>query len=148
MFIEPKPHLQVLVKKLTEKGMSITKLLPFIDLLSKKLKSTIIKKEKEVEKEVGFLEDTLQEMALMTAEDQKKYRALIAVKICKEMCPGCQRICGREETHVDKHQCLYGHQMRALGGVKLSNGDASVIRCEDVELINIIEFNGRKMTWL
>ena len=75
MFIEPKPHLQVLVKKLTEKGMSITKLLPFIDLLSKKLKSTIIKKEKEIEKEVGFLEDTLQEMALMTAEDEKKIQS-------------------------------------------------------------------------
>ena len=37
--------------------------------------------------------------------------------------------------------------MRALGGVKLINGDASVIRCEDVNIMNIVEFNGKKMTW-
>lgn len=58
------------------------------------------------------------------------------VKICREQCPGCQRICGVEESHTNNHQCKYGHQMRALGGVKLTNGDASVIRCEDVPLMS------------
>jgi len=37
--------------------------------------------------------------------------------------------------------------MRAVGGVRLNNGDPSVIRCEDVPLMSLIEFNGRKMTW-
>jgi len=37
--------------------------------------------------------------------------------------------------------------MRALGGVKLDNGDASVIRCEDVQLMSQIKFNGQLMTW-
>jgi hypothetical protein len=37
--------------------------------------------------------------------------------------------------------------MRALGGVMLSNGEASVIRCEDVELFNKVKFNGREMEW-
>ncbi len=37
--------------------------------------------------------------------------------------------------------------MRALGGVKLTNGDASVIRCEDVNIMSEVEFNGKKMTW-
>lgn len=48
---------------------------------------------------------------------------------------------------MNNHQCLYGHQMRALGGVKLKNGDASVIRCEDVNIMSEVEFNGTKMTW-
>ena len=70
---------------------------------------------------------------------------MACVYICKELCPGCQRICGVEEVHTNKHECKYGHQMRALGGVKLNNGDASVIRCEDVELFNKVSFNGREM---
>ena len=37
--------------------------------------------------------------------------------------------------------------MRALGGVKLNNGDASVLRCEDVDLFNKVIFNGREMLW-
>lgn len=37
--------------------------------------------------------------------------------------------------------------MRALGGVKLDNGEASVLRCEDVQLMSMIEYNGKKMSW-
>ena len=37
--------------------------------------------------------------------------------------------------------------MRALSGVKFSNGEASVIRCENVPLTSLLSFNGRVMTW-
>jgi hypothetical protein len=37
--------------------------------------------------------------------------------------------------------------MRALGGVKLDNGEASVIRCEDVPFMSLINFNGVDMNW-
>lgn len=37
--------------------------------------------------------------------------------------------------------------MRALGGVKLSNGEASVIRCENVNKASMIMFNEKEMNW-
>ena len=75
---------------------------------------------------------------MATQEDKNNFRSLVTVKICKELCPGCQRICGVEKVHTNKHECKYGHQMRALGRVKLDNGDASVMRCEDVQLMSPI----------
>ena len=81
---------------------------------------------------VNKFENHIQNLLKLSAEDSKSFKSLACVYICKELCPGCQRICGVEEVHTNKHECKYGHQMRALGGVKLNNGDASVIRCEDV----------------
>ena len=67
----------------------------------------------------------------MTDDDESQFRNLTAVVICPEKCPGCQRICGvEEEGHVNKHKCKYGHQIRALGNVRLSNNEPSVKTCE------------------
>ena len=97
--------------------------------------------------EIEKISSKIKKLMAVTLDDESKFRSLVTVRICKELCPGCKRICGVEGCHTSRHECRYGHQMRAVGGVRLNNGDPSVIRCEDVPLMSLIEFNGRKMTW-
>jgi hypothetical protein len=125
---EPTPNFQQLIRKLRDHNLSITRFFTFLDIIHTKLIERVKQGNVEFEK-FGLQIKTLLEM---TSDDEKDYASMVNVKICNQLCPGCQRICGVEEAHTNKHECKFGHQMRALGGVKLSNGDASVIRCEDV----------------
>lgn len=81
-------------------------------------------------------------------EDIKEFNDKINIFICKQKCPCCDRICGVEEPTHNYHQCIYGHQIRGIGGVMLENQDASVARCEDIEDIDKMQYNGQEMTWM
>jgi hypothetical protein len=59
---------------------------------------------------------------------------------------------------VDKyhkiHECKYGHQMRAISGIRIEKKTggttrfyASVKRCEDIEDMSSFQFNGEDLTW-
>lgn len=140
---DPSPAFQALVRKLREKRLRITRLCPFVEVLKQKM-------EEKGERNEGGAQGvgrTLGAMREMSAEDEQRFRSLVNVRVCRELCPGCQRICGVEEAHTGRHEVRFGHQMRALGGTRLSNGDASVLRCEDMQLLSRIEFNGRIVTW-
>jgi len=80
-------------------------------------------------------------------EDRKTFEDQINIFVCKEKCPCCDRICGEEDPHHNTHQCLYGHQIRAIGGTMLRTNEASVARCEDIGDTDIILFNGQEMNW-
>jgi hypothetical protein len=126
--------LQFLVGKLKDHELSITRFYTFVEIINAKLYERVNVGGVEFEK----FDLQIKDMLKMSPDDEKDFRSLVTVKICNQLCPGCQRICGVEEAHTNNHECRYGHQMRALGGVKLSNGDASVIRCEDVQLMSEI----------
>ena len=81
-------------------------------------------------------------------EDIKEFQDKINVFICKQKCPCCDRICGIEEPSHRFHQCIYGHQIRGIGGTMLENKEASVARCEDIEDIDTMQYNGQVMTWM
>ena len=80
-------------------------------------------------------------------KDLEKHKSSLVGCICNSKCPCCDRMCGEDDTAHIVHKCIYGHQIRAFGGVKLSNNDASVIFCEDLADNNIVELNGLKKTW-
>lgn len=82
-----------------------------------------------------------------TDEDKKDFEEQINIFVCKERCPCCERVCGEEDPHHSVHRCLYGHQIRAIGGTMLDNNEASIARCEDIEDFDKMLFNGIEMTW-
>ena len=90
------------------------------------------------------------EKSFLNFEDSEKsrFKEKISISICKQKCPFCSRICGEDDQSHKYHRCVFGHQIRAIGGVVLDNGDASVSRCEDIADDEIIKFNGNKITWL
>jgi len=68
--------------------------------------------------------------------------------VCKQKCPCCDRICGEEDPSHKIHKCLYGHQIRAIGGTMITKTkEASIVRCEDVSDLDKMKFNGKDMTW-
>ena len=83
---------------------------------------------------------------------------LDAVLSCTEMCPCCRRICdidhrlmmacpiGQDEN---RHRCQYGHQIRAMGGIKVEKtNEASLECCEKMnENDRIIIRHGNQQTW-
>ena len=88
------------------------------------------------------------EFLSLSQTNRNDFISEIKIIICDEKCPCCNRLCGFSDNTHKAHKCLYGHQMRALGGIKLSNDEASVSRCEDIRNTDIIKFNGNDMTWL
>jgi len=80
-------------------------------------------------------------------EDKTKFLDQINIFVCKQKCPCCDRICGEEDPNHSLHKCLYGHQIRAIGGTMLDNNEASIARCEDLEDFDKMLFNGQEMTW-
>ena len=66
--------------------------------------------------------------------------------ICIQKCPFCCKICGEENDHK-YHQCIYGHQIRGIGGVKLKNDEAAITICEEMDARHQICFNGKIQTW-
>jgi hypothetical protein len=68
-------------------------------------------------------------------KDKSLLTSMLKVVLCPAKCPCCGRVCGHVGDHP-YHECLYGHQMRALNGtyLKKENGlkEASVIRCEEI----------------
>ena len=67
--------------------------------------------------------------------------------VCGQKCPFCYKICGEEDLNHKYHQCTYGHQIRAIGGVKLNNNEASITICEEMQDRFQINFNGNLQTW-
>jgi len=45
---------------------------------------------------VSKFDNQISMMLEATENDKKSFSSLVSVKICKEVCPGCQRICGVE----------------------------------------------------
>ena len=82
-----------------------------------------------------------------TSKQENQFTEQIHLFICPEKCPCCDRICGEEDPNHNVHQCLYGHQIRAIGGTMLENKEASIARCEDIDDFDKMRFNGRDMTW-
>jgi hypothetical protein len=94
---------------------------------------------------------------VFTPTEKNEFKQKITVVICEEMCPCCGRLCDIDMKQIDVHtihKCNTGHQIRAIIGMRVESyedGDkhfyASVLRCEDMELSSVIQFNGRKYTW-
>ena len=81
-------------------------------------------------------------------EDLMKYMEQIKVNLCDEKCPCCGRICG--VFHDSKniyHECKFGHQIQAFGGMKLKNGYPSTKRCEELVENDEVIYNGDKISW-
>ena len=81
-------------------------------------------------------------------DDLSEFLNDIKISICKEKCPSCQRLCGVNEDVHPVHKCIYGHQIRAIGGIMLENGEASISRCEDISDTDKIKFLGDEKSWL
>ena len=81
-------------------------------------------------------------------EEIEHFRNLINFYVCKQKCPCCDRICGEDDPNHKYHQVKYGHQMRAIGGIKLNDNSASVSRCEDIGANEIMQYNGVEKTWM
>jgi hypothetical protein len=68
-------------------------------------------------------------------KDKSLLISMLKVVLCPAKCPCCGRVCGHVGDHP-YHECLYGHQMRALNGTYLKKDsgvkEASVIRCEEI----------------
>ena len=99
------------------------------------------------ENDISDLSQSISQNLKYSINDLKKLKENINKYICKQKCPCCDRICGHDDLHKF-HECLYGHQIRGISGVKLNNGEASVLRCEDIADNDILQFNGKESTWL
>jgi hypothetical protein len=85
------------------------------------------------------------------------FREQIKLIYCSNKCDCCQRLCDidmRIDHHHKIHKCEYGHQMRAINGIRVEKKKgsiieyyASVMRCEDIEELSSFEFNGEEITW-
>jgi len=90
----------------------------------------------------------LKQLVKIEDSDIQYFKNETNVFICKQLCPCCSRICGEDDPNHKYHQVKYGHQMRAIGGIKLNNGEASVSRCEDIADSDIMQYNGVWKSWL
>lgn len=97
---------------------------------------------------VENIKNNLDTIFIVEDQDIQSFKNEINFYICKQKCPCCDRICGEDDPNHKYHQCKYGHQMRAIGGIKLSNDDASVSRCEDINDLDIMQYNGMQKNWL
>ena len=95
----------------------------------------------KMKKELNFLVKDFDQ------KDFQKYKSAIKGCVCDSKCPCCDRMCGESDDSHTVHKCVYGHQIRALGGVRLSNDEAAVAFCEDLSDTYQISFNGVKRTW-
>ena len=133
-FMLPEPKFpNIFVDNLKKNKRKIYNHLIFLKYLLDDIKNDILKNHEKF-----FFNDA----------DIKEFQDDIKVIICKEKCPCCNRLCGYSDNTHKAHKCLFGHQMRAIGGMKLTNDDASVCRCEDIRDTDIIKFNGNDITWL
>jgi len=108
--------------------------------------SNVMKFLKALIKEMNSLLEEIHNYEI-TDEDCHNIKSSLSYSICKQRCPCCDRICGEDDAHY-YHRCIYGHQIRAIGGIKLDDGSASVSRCEDMGPNDEILYNGVKKTWL
>ncbi len=86
-----------------------------------------------------------------------KFRDKVKLILCPVKCACCQRLCDvdmRQDEHHRIHKCNYGHQMRAISGVRVEKKKggvveyyASVKRCEDIEEMSSFQFNYKEITW-
>ena len=124
----------ILFSELKKKNVELIEPAPFLDYLEKNFEEIL---------------NNFDKLFLKFDDSEKNsFKEKITVSICKQKCPFCSRICGEDEQSHKYHRCIFGHQIRAIGGVALDNGEASVSRCEDIADDEIIQFNGVKRTWL
>ena len=45
---------------------------------------------------MGKFEASIKKLLAITSDDENQFRSFVTINICKELCPGCQRICGVE----------------------------------------------------
>ena len=113
---------------------------------------------------ISSLEEKLREMlteieqktALLDTE-KSQYCEQVKLVLCPSKCYCCKRLCDvdmRLDEHHKIHQCNFGHQLRAVSGVRVekrNNGVtehyASVKRCEDIEDTSSFQFNSKELTW-
>jgi hypothetical protein len=98
-------------------------------------------------KEVEVLKKNSDKFFHFSLEDLKEFKDKSNVFVCKQKCPCCDRICGEEDPTHKTHRCLYGHQIRAIGGTMIETKEASIARCEDISDLDKMIFNGRDLTW-
>jgi hypothetical protein len=136
-------ELQIPSTVISEKALEI---LDFLELQPGKVTNAKLFMESLVEQVKTLIVESTKFFEF-TEDDKKEFMDQINIFICKAQCPCCDRICGEEDPHHGVHQCLYGHQIRAIGGTMLDNKEASIVRCEDVEDFDQMYFNGQQMSW-
>jgi len=121
-----------LLRNLGNKPGNVTNAMLFIDNLLKQVEEL----KRNCEKLFNF-----------SAEDLKEFKDKSNIFVCKQKCPCCDRICGEEDPNHKNHRCLYGHQIRAIGGTMIDTQEASIARCEDISDLDKMIYNGQDMTW-
>jgi len=89
--------------------------------------------------------------------ERSLFREQIKLMLCPSKCYCCKRLCDidmRLDEHHKIHKCEYGHQMRAVSGIRIEKKKgvtvehyASVKRCEDIEETSSFQFNSEELTW-
>jgi hypothetical protein len=87
--------------------------------------------------------DYVKDKSILSESDQNTFREQVKLILCSNKCDCCQRLCDidmRVDQHHKIHKCEYGHQMRAISGIRVEKKKdstikyyASVKRCEDIE---------------
>lgn len=140
--------------KLTELGnieFFRTNTLPNLEILNyslfiSSLNDVIEEEITELPKKVALLDS-----------DKENFREQVKLILCPRKCDCCKRLCD-VDMKIDSlhkiHRCKYGHQMRAVNGIRVEKREkgtiqlyASVRRCEDIEDTSPFEFNTEMMTW-
>lgn len=88
-------------------NMEILNYSVFITVLEEKLKKEIKALEKKVE---------------VSKSEKGQFKKQIKLTLCTSKCYCCKRLCDvdmRLEEHHNIHRCGYGHQMRAISGVRI-----------------------------
>lgn len=109
--------------------------------------------EEKLREELGNVE---QKTVILDTE-KSEYCEQIKLIICPNKCYCCKRLCDvdmRLDEHHKIHECKFGHQIRAVSGIRIEkrkNGVtehyASVRRCEDIDDTSSFLFNSEELTW-